>query len=73
MVDRTIEFEKAKKEAHETIEKLGGQIPPKAVPMIEEAVAKMKVDNLLTKDALLKILLCRRQLHNKILKGYKNS
>lgn len=48
----TIKLEEAKKEVHAIIEKLGDRIPPQAAPLIENAIAKMKVDNLLPKDAL---------------------
>ena len=52
MTDRQEEFEKAKKEAQAIIEKLGDQVPQEARPLVEEAFAKMKVDQLLPKDAL---------------------
>jgi type III secretion system low calcium response chaperone LcrH/SycD len=50
--DRAEDLEKTKKEVHAIIENLGDSIPFKARPMIEEAIVKMKVENLLPKDVL---------------------
>ena len=51
MDERKVEFEQAKKQVHEVIEKMGDQIPPQAVPLIEEAVSKINT-GILAKDAL---------------------
>lgn len=51
MDERTLEFEQTKKQVHEVIEQMGDQIPPQAVPLIEEAVAKINA-GILAKDAL---------------------
>jgi type III secretion system low calcium response chaperone LcrH/SycD len=52
MTDKLNELERARLEVRAAIEKRGDEIPPKARPLVEEAIAKMKVDNLLPKDVL---------------------
>lgn len=52
MADSKENLNQTKQEIQAIIEKLGDQIPPKARPLIEEAIIKMKIDNLLPKDAL---------------------
>ena len=52
MTDRTKELENVKQEVREIIVKYGDQIPPKAAPLIEEAIAKIKVDKMAPKEVL---------------------
>lgn len=52
MFERSKEFEKASQEVHTIIDKLGDAVPPNARQLAEEAIAKMKVDNLLPREAL---------------------
>jgi type III secretion system low calcium response chaperone LcrH/SycD len=52
MTDKTEEFEKARQEVRAILEKQGDKVPPKARPLIEDVITKMKVDHLLPKQAL---------------------
>lgn len=52
MANHAEKLEKAKQEIRAVIEKQGDEIPLQARPLIEEAIAKMKVDNISPKDAL---------------------